>query len=113
MRQIFKAKAKQILRVSVFVIHNRCELKKTHYTLNEAEVIKMVCTFVKGKKKKNKNVSSAKKKKKTKESQLNQYFVAYWKELSGIWKSTFWLYRNSLALIKMLNNQYIVLTYHI
>ena len=63
MRQIFKAKAKQILRVSVFVIHNRCELKKTHYTLNEAEVIKMVCTFVKGKKKKNKNVSSAKKKK--------------------------------------------------
>lgn len=40
MRQIFKAKAKQILRVSVFVIHNRCEEKKTHYTLNEAEVIK-------------------------------------------------------------------------
>ena len=42
MRQIFKVKAKHILLVSVFVIHNRYEerKKKTHDTLNETEVIK-------------------------------------------------------------------------
>ena len=50
MRQIFKVKAKQILLVSVFVIHNRYEeRKKKHMT-----------HLLKEKIKKNNNVSSAK-----------------------------------------------------
>ena len=45
----------------------------------------MVCKFVKGKnKKKKKQCELCKIKKKPKESQINQYFVAYWKEHSGI-----------------------------
>ena len=68
MRQIFKVKAKQILLVSVFVIHNRYEERKKKHMIHlmRQRSSKMVCTFVKGKnKKKKKQCELCKIKKKT------------------------------------------------